>query len=232
MEIARTVKRPFRPLRRWWVGFRLRRSYGPFRRYVAASEEITGWARGPEAIELARVSSSLAADAVIVEIGSFLGTSAVLLAGGRTVAGSGVVHCVDPFDGSGDAYSAPVYREITDELSESIRHRFDRNVFNAGVAERVVVHEGTAEQVGALWTSPIDMLFLDGDQSPVGARSAYDVWSPFLKPDGIIAIHTSADRQYSPDHDGQRRVVLESLIEPDYVDRRCVGTTTFARRAS
>ena len=232
MEIARTLKRPLRPLRRWRVTLRRRRNYGQFRPYVAASEAITGWARGPEAIELARVASSLPTDAVIVEIGSFLGSSAVLLAGGRMVAGSGVVHCVDPFDGSGDAHSVPVYRQITDELSESIRVRFDRSVIDAGVAARVMVHEGPAEQVGATWTSAIDMLFLDGDQSPLGARSAYDIWSPFLKPGGIIAIHNSADRQYSPEHDGHRRVALECLIEPSYVDVRCVGTTTFARKVS
>jgi hypothetical protein len=44
--------------------------------------------------------------AVIVEIGVYFG-SASDLAGARKIAGTGVVHCIDPFDASGDDFSAP-----------------------------------------------------------------------------------------------------------------------------
>lgn len=230
MGVASSLKRPLRPLKRRWVRSRKRRSLGSLAPFVEQSERIAGWARGDEAAELARVASSLPEGATIVEIGTFLGSSAVLLAGGRSVAGSGVLHCVDPFDGSGDDHSVPAYREITDRLIGSIRVQFEYNLQRAEVLEFVVVHEGTAEQIGATWSAPIDMLFLDGDQSPVGARSAYEIWAPFVKPDGIVAAHNSADRVYSPDHDGHRRVAVECLIAPHYTDVRCVGTTTFARK--
>ena len=229
-QFQQALRRPLRPIKREWVRLRRRRSLGPLARYVNGSEEIAGWARGLEAVELARVAQSLPGDAVIVEIGSFLGSSAVLLAGGRKVADSGIVHCVDPFDGSGDVHSVPVYREILDPIPTSIRNRFDENVRSAGVSEWVTVHEGTAEAVSSTWSESIDMLFLDGDQSPVGARSAYEAWEPFLKPGGAIAVHNSADRLYAPEHDGHRRVVVEFIIPPKYTDIRCVGSTTFAKR--
>jgi predicted O-methyltransferase YrrM len=199
--------------------------------YVQRSEDIAGWARGEEAVELCLVARRLPADAVIVEIGTFLGSSAVLFAGARKTAGSGVVHCVDPFDGSGDAHSIPYYEELLVTLERPLRVQFDDNIERAGLADWVVGHEGTAEQVARGWTQPIDLLFLDGDQSPAGARSAYEAWSPFLKPSGTLAVHNSADRTYAPDHDGHRRVVVEEVRPPRYLDVRCVGTTTFARRA-
>jgi hypothetical protein len=36
----------------------------------------------------------------------------VLLAGARTLRGSGTVHCVDPFDGLGDAFSVRVDQRL------------------------------------------------------------------------------------------------------------------------
>ncbi len=169
-------------------------STGRWPRTSLTRSRIAGWARGPEAFELAQVAAGLPGDPVIVEIGSFLGSSAVLLGGARKLAGNGVVHCVDPLDASGDQHSVPFYEQLTRSLGRSMRAEFDANMTQAGVSEFVCVHEGTAEEIGKAWATPVDMLFLDGDQSPEGARSAFDVWSPFLKPGGIIAVHNSSDR--------------------------------------
>ncbi len=218
-------------MKRTWLAFVERRRLGDLAEYVARSETIDGWARHDEARELAVVARSLAGAPVIVEIGSFLGSSAVLLAGARRLAGSGIVHCVDPFDGSGDSHSVPVYEEIAAGLDTSLRATFDRNIREAGLSDLVVAHAATAEEAAATWSGAIDMLFLDGDQSPDGARSAFEAWEPFLKPGGVLAVHNSADRTYSPGHDGQRRVVVESVYPPRFTDVRCVGTTTFARKA-
>ena len=54
--------------------------YGPLAKYLQASAKIPGWLRGEEAKTMASVVSSLPDDCVVVEIGSFLGSSSVLLA--------------------------------------------------------------------------------------------------------------------------------------------------------
>jgi predicted O-methyltransferase YrrM len=198
--------------------------------YLACSERIPGWKRGDEAFELARVCCALPAHAVVVEIGSFLGSSAVLLAGALKTRGSGKLHCIDPFDASGDAHSAPHYRQMASQLDGTLRQTFDRNVHDAGLDAWVEVHQGAAETIGEDWTTPIDMLFLDGDQSPEGARLAYDLWASLLKRGGIIAIGNSSDRTYNAGHDGSRRVVVESVRPPLYSDVYCVVSTTFARK--
>ena len=64
---------------------------------------------------------------------------------GVKVRGSGIVHCVDPFDGSGNAFSTPHYRAIIDADERSLRRRFDANLHRAGLDAWVCVHEGTAE---------------------------------------------------------------------------------------
>jgi predicted O-methyltransferase YrrM len=172
----------------------------------------------------------LPADAVVVEIGSFLGCSTILLAGGRKVAGSGNVHCVDPFDASGDAFSVPNYRAIRGALGTSLRQRFEAHLRRAGLREWVEAHQGTGAEIARTWRAPVDLLFPDGDQSYAGVRPTYDPWWPFLRPGGVIAVHNSADRVYAPGHDGARRLVLELITRPRYGDTTCIGTTRFARK--
>jgi predicted O-methyltransferase YrrM len=158
--------------------------------------------------------------AVVVEIGSFLGKSAVLLAGARKRRGSGRVHCVDPFDASGDAFSTPVYRSLAAADARPLRQRFQANIARSGLTDWVEIHEGLAGRVAATWTVPIDMLFLDGDQSPEGARLAYDAWAPFLKVGGVIALHNSTERVYAPGHDGHRLLAVHIVRPPRYGDVR------------
>lgn len=207
-----------------------RRRLGELAPYLRLSEQIPGWTRGAEAEALALAARSIEDEAVIVEIGAFLGSSSVLLAGARRLAGSGMVHCVDPFDASGDEFSAPVYSEIAEGIGSSLRSEFMRSLRAADLDDLVTVHEGTAETIGARWDQPIDLLFLDGDQSPEGARSAFELWEPWLKPGGIIAIHNSSPRHYEPNHDGHFRIAVTRLVEPAYRNIRRIGTTTFAER--
>jgi predicted O-methyltransferase YrrM len=199
--------------------------------YLHLSSRIAGWIRGEEARTLALVSHGLPEGAIVVEIGSFLGSGTVLLAGPRKMQGSGKVHCVDPFDCSGDAFSGPVYERILAERGGgTLRERFDENIGRAGLAAWVEVHQGGACEIAQTWTTPVDLLFLDGDQSRQGARAAYESWVPFLKPGGIIAVHNTEPRVYAPDHDGNRRVALEEVVPPRYTDIRLIAATTFARK--
>lgn len=171
--------------------------------------------------------------AVIVEIGSFMGCSTVLLAGGRKLRGSGTVHAIDPFDASGDEFSVPVYERIRTSVGGSLRGRFDANLRRSGLSEWVEVHQNRAADVAPSWTSPIDLLFLDGDQSYDAVRITYDQWVPFLKPGGLLVVHNSAaDRPYHESHDGSMRLVTDVVRPPHFVDIRRVDISTFARRGS
>jgi MMP 1-O-methyltransferase len=200
--------------------------------YQALSEKIPGWTRNVEASALAERAYALDGEAVIVEVGSFFGSSTVLLAGARKRKGSGIVHCVDPFDGSGDSCSTPHYSAIIMAFSQrSPREHFDENLSAAGLSDWIEVHQGKAEDFASDWATPIDLLFLDGDQSPAGARAAYEAFEPWLKPGGFIALHNSAPREYAPEHDGHYLLAANEVQEPKYIERVLVGSITFARKA-
>ena len=202
---------------------------GELQLYLGLSERIPGWTRGSEAEALGQAALELPPDAEIVEIGSFLGCASVILAGASRIRGSGRLHCVDPFDASGDDFSVPHYAAILLALAgRTQKEHFEENVSSAGLSDWIVIHQGRAAEVATAWRTPIDMLFLDGDQSPAGARLAYEGWAPWLKPGGIIALHNSANREYQAGHEGHRRLVVRELLTPRYRDVRSVGSTTFA----
>ena len=86
----------------------------------------------------------------------------------------------------------------------SLRNHFDATIAGAGLGDCVEVHEGRAADIAANWTQPIDLLLLDGDQSPEGARAAYEAWEPYLKPTGILVLRNTGARDYAEGHDGHR----------------------------
>lgn len=199
-------------------------------RYLAAARMIDGWTSHAELLALAETVKTLPRDPVIVELGSWLGRSALALAGACRVRGDGEVHCVDSFDARGDAFSAPTYLSHMAELPDTLRGCFDAAMEKAGLGSIVTVHEGATAEIGRAWSRPIDLLFIDADQSEAGARANFEAWAHHVKPGGLIAVHNSADRVYEGDHGGQRRLVVDHLKPPAFTVERMVWTTTFARR--
>ncbi len=200
------------------------------RTYIAMAESIPGWVTANELAEKFDQAYHLPDDALIVEIGVFLGRSTLVTAGARKMRGSGKVVAIDPFDASGDEFSVPVYQQIERGLKRSLKEQFLDNIRSARLESYVLACVGTAESAVESQTELIDMLILDGDQSPQGARSAYEAWIPFLKSGGILVVHNSADRAYEKGHDGHRRLIVESVKSPDFEDVHCVRMTTFARK--
>ena len=199
---------------------------------VATAETVHGWIAGEAAKQMALASYNLPDNATVVEIGVFMGRSTVLLGAPRRLKGSGKVHSIDPFDCSGDAHSAAHYRnELVMTGQSSVEQAFKKNVSQVKLDDWVQVHKGTSSAVASTWTSPIDLLLLDGDQSPQGAREAFDSWFPFLKKGGILVLSNTGDRAYSGGHDGNRRLSVEAVIPPQFQSIRQVGYFRFAEKA-
>jgi len=199
---------------------------------VAASEGIPGWIAGEDARELALASWAAAAGATIVEIGAFMGRCTVLLAAARRLRGSGKVFSFDPFDCSGDAFSVPRYRALLKAAGDaSLAAAFSRNIARLGLESWVETITATAAEGAAGWNRPVDLLLLDGDQSPEGARQAFEQWVPFLKPGGTIVLRNTRDRTYAEGHDGHRKLAVEELVPPRFNGFRQVGATSFAIKA-
>jgi predicted O-methyltransferase YrrM len=202
-----------------------------FSLYLRLSERVPGWTRGPEAEALIRTAYELPDQASIVEIGAFLGSGSILLAGARKLRRSGRVHCVDPFDASGDAFSVPHYRGILTEYGNTPQIQiFRNNVLRAGLTKWLTVHQGSAEKIALAWNLPVDMIFMDADQSPEGVLSAWEAWARWLKPNGVLALHNSNLREYAAGHDGHFRLRERLLARSDYSLIEEAGSTSLFRQ--
>jgi predicted O-methyltransferase YrrM len=196
---------------------------------VDMSATIPGWRQGPEAKALAMAAYGLGPNPTIVEVGVFMGRSTLLLAGARCLQGSGRVHCIDPFDCSGDEFSVPHYRALVKQFgATSLEEVFGRHMQRFRLERMIEVHKGTSREIVAGWNAPIDLLLLDADHSPEGAREAFDQWTPFARPGGMVVLDNTADRAYAPTHDGNYRLAKERLKLPRFTNVCRVEGTTFA----
>jgi predicted O-methyltransferase YrrM len=117
----------------------------------------------------------------IVEIGSWLGHSAIAMAHalyGRDAAAR--VYCVDHWKGSHGGTGL-----VTDPLDLYLR--FWNNVREAEVTDRIVPIFERSDQAHTLFTQrPIDLLFIDGDHSYDSVTSDLTHWVPLVRPGGIV----------------------------------------------
>jgi predicted O-methyltransferase YrrM len=199
---------------------------------VDGAMTIFGWCEGEAAHEAVRTCLALPSQPVIVQVGVFLGRSTALLAGACRTRGDAKVHCVDPLDCSGDAFSVPHYTAaLADSGYGSLESAFLENMRRLQLQEWIELSRATGQEAAQSWSQPVDMLWLDADQSPRGAREIYDAWVAFLRPGGTIVLRNTADRSYDPGHDGNRRLVVAEIQPLAFASIRQIEATTFAVRA-
>lgn len=122
----------------------------------------------------------------VVEIGSFRGGSAALFA---TVRPDVTIHCVDPWIASAESY---IYNgDIFAEFQENTK-QFDN----------IVPHRGLSEDIAKEFDEPIDLLFIDGDHSFMGAYIDLLSWNKKCKPQSYTIMH-DAERE------GVRRAIIQ-----------------------
>ena len=146
-----------------------------------------------------------------------MGRSTILLAGSRRLRGNGLVHSVDPFDCSGDAHSTPHYQRVLNDYGvPSLEDVLRIDLKRFALDNVVEVHKGTSAQIAADWRQPIDLLLLDADQSPQGAKESFESWVRFVKPGGTVVLCNSGERDYAPTHDGNYLLAKERLRPPEF----------------
>ncbi len=117
----------------------------------------------------------------VVEIGSYLGASALALAAGLKAAGNTAarVHCIDTWGNEG--------------MSEGPKdHMAAFRANTAPLAEWIVPVRGRSTEVAAELLpriGPIDLLFVDGDHSYDGVLADWQIFAPAMAPGGVLAFH-------------------------------------------
>ena len=55
---------------------------------------------------------------------------------------------------------------------------------------------GYFDEVAATWTTPIDILHIDGFHACESVKKDYETWSRFLKPNGVVLMHDTCVLNY------------------------------------
>lgn len=114
---------------------------------------------------LYKLSKKVPAGGVIVEIGSLFGSTAILMA--IATKSSIKVHCVE--------------LKVRPELTE--------NILEFGMSGKIAIWSGKSGDVVNFWSTPIDLLFIDGDHCYNGITNDSKTWTPFVKKGGVVVWH-------------------------------------------
>lgn len=214
--MRRTLKRLFQSLGLWSVFERLRflHRFGWRYRGIAGFLDIPGWLSPQDATELYDSALSLKSERpVIVEIGSHLGKSSMVLAQALRKKGGGILHCIDPFDASGDSGAQHLYEKRQAELRVDFLEAFQINMARYSLLPFVRPVKGLSHEVIRDFDGAIDMLFIDGDHDYEAVKKDFLDWVPHLKTGGVIAMHDVYATPYGDDYTGPWRVAKEFITE-------------------
>jgi predicted O-methyltransferase YrrM len=128
----------------------------------------------------------------LVEIGTYLGRSAILLAAAARAHSRKLV-TVDHHRGSEEHQAGWEYHDP--DLVDPEAGLIDtlpgarRALAAAGVERDVVLIVGRSPDISALWSTPLGFVFIDGGHTDAAAQADYAGWAPLIAPEGLLAIH-------------------------------------------
>jgi MMP 1-O-methyltransferase len=194
-----------------------------------AFTRAAGFLPHDEARALYRAALAGARLGPLVEIGTYQGKSAILLAGAARASGRKLI-TVDHHRGSEEHQPGWAYHDpsLVDPLIGQVDtlQPARRALALAGVEREVVMVVGRSPEVAALWSGSgagLGFVFIDGGHTDEAAGADYESWSPLLAAGGVLAIH---DVFPDPADGGQApyRIYLRALASGDFTeDERLSG---------
>jgi glycosyltransferase involved in cell wall biosynthesis len=160
-----------------------------FRRLAELFETVTGYLSPGEGHALMLLAAHGYGLGEIVEIGSFLGRSTCWLAHGTKMTGREKITAVDHFRGSPEHQAGKKHECGVLVEDGTTYHRFMENITRLQVADFVSPVVAGSETAAATWTSPIRLLFIDGNHSYDASRQDFEMWSRHLIPGGYVGFH-------------------------------------------
>jgi predicted O-methyltransferase YrrM len=156
----------------------------------------------------------------LVEIGTYLGKSAILLAAAARERGRKLI-TVDHHRGSEEHQPGWEYHDPG--LVDPLLGLLDtlpgarRALALAGLERDVIVVVGRSAEVAALWRTDLGFVFIDGGHTDEAAESDYAGWAPLVAEGGLLAIH---DVFPDPADGGQApyRIYLRALASGDFAE--------------
>jgi predicted O-methyltransferase YrrM len=185
---------------------------------VSEVESVEGFLYPYEIKFLALLAACPTAKGSILEIGSFKGKSAVVLAKAVLLSDHAIVNAVDPM-------TAPSETDPDLKGAVSSIDDFRRNIETHGVADRVKLHQMYSSELAKTWNEPLRLLWIDGDHTYKGTRIDFEGFAPHLVDKGIVAFHDVLH-----DFDGGIRVFAEGVtLSPHFGALGFCGSIAWAQ---
>jgi Methyltransferase domain len=173
-------------------------------------QKIEGMIGDKEEALLTRLAGEVE-EGCIVEIGSYRGMSTIALAKGARVP----VYAVEP------------HEEFTGVLGGQFgpadRRAFFQNLLQAGVVEQVRLVNLSSEVIAPGWSTPVGLLWIDGDHRYEAVHRDFYCWEPHLQ--GNVAFHDSIQPTLGP-----IRLIDELLASGFELVEQVQGTKVLRRR--
>ncbi|MFN2390197.1 MAG: class I SAM-dependent methyltransferase [Actinomycetota bacterium] len=130
--------------------------------------------------------------APLLEVGSYCGKSAIYL-GAAARATRRILYSVDHHRGSEEHQPGEEYhdRELVDPSTGAVDTLacFRRTIHAAGLQDTVIAVVGDSPTIAAHWSTPLSLVFIDGEHSEVAVTADVEGWTPHLAPGGFLALH-------------------------------------------
>ena len=152
----------------------------------------------------------------IVEVGSYRGRSTAALAAGSRAGGGAAVYAIEPHE--------QFTGVLGGQFGPEDRKHFFQNMLHAGATDEVRLVNLSSDVIAPGWTTPIGLLWLDGDHAYEGVARDFRVWEPHLADGAPVAFHDS-------NATGVERLLRELVAAGWRVDAT-VGIVTVLRRSA
>jgi predicted O-methyltransferase YrrM len=155
-----------------------------FDRALTTVAGVEGWLTDAQARRLFERARELGPGARVVEIGSYRGRSAIVLAHG--LAENAVLVAIDPHAGND---RGPQQFHGTAAEGEADNRAFRANLARAGVVERVRHVRLQSQEALDSVDGPLDLLYVDGAHRYRAARDDLMRWGARVRPGGKLLVH-------------------------------------------
>lgn len=202
------------------------RAYMAFEDVWAVACEAKGWLEREEAVLLYDLVENAEARGRVVEIGSYCGRSAMVMAAALPRTSQWRLACVDTFGGSTEHQPGMAYfdGETLDPHGRvDTLPIFEANLTRAGLLERVEPIVAFSLDAANLLKGPLSVLFLDANHAYRAVCADLAAWLPKLAGGGIIVLHDVGDWE------GPTRAAAD-LLALGYQRREQRGTALALRK--
>ena len=190
---------------------------------------------GDALAEWAIRAAAQVSSAPMLEVGSYCGRSTIWLGDAARTAGT-VLFAVDHHRGSEENQAGWEWHD--ESLVDPAVGKMDtlpffrRAIHDADLEEHVIAVVGKSPTVARTWTTPLSFLFIDGGHGVEPARDDFELWTPHVAINGMLAIHDVFPDPKDGGRPPYEQIYLPAISSGRFVEVAAVGSLRVLQRTN